>query len=339
LGKNFVFTGNPIYPIFAGLLGGKDWLPAATTLFVDTVRNANSLINSPAGYFAIPWYLTFRKPPETTIGLSLLALFPVLAIYIIASAFRKNEGGLARANRIAIFIPSFIGACYLCLWAIKLAHVARFALPGIALLIVSIAISIDAFLGKSNETGSELKHTLIFAPVYRLTVTVVLLIGTIFNLYLVSVSRADAIRIAPSASLSRIFTSSSGLYKISAYINKNVSPNKKIAMLIDNRSYYLKHRNLLMLSPLNNGRLNQVNIKSPEELLNMFKHEKVDYVFATDEVRRYTYTLPKNSPYRIYYPLVSNCDRLIAKGALVPVYSSGDFCLYQIATHNSHGDN
>lgn len=338
LGKNFVFTGNPIYPIFAGLIGGKDWLPSATTLFVETVKNANSLINSPIGYFAIPWYLTFREPPETTIGLSFLALFPILAIYIIALALKKNEVGIAHTSKIAIFVPSFIGACYLCLWVVKLAHVARFALPGIVLLILAIAVSVDAFLEESSERGPETKRALIFANIYRFVVAAVLLIGIIFSLYLVSVSRSDAIRIAPSASLSRIFTSSSGLYKISAYINKNISSNKKIAMLIDNRSYYLKHRNLLMLSPLNNGRINQVNIKSPEELLSIFKREKVDYVFATDEVRRYTYTLPKNSPYRIYYPLVSNCDALIAKGALVPVYSNGDFCLYRIASGNSRGD-
>jgi len=65
--------------------------------------------------------------------------------------------------------------------------------------------------------------------------------------------------------------------------------------------------------------------------MRIFKDEKVDYVFATDEIRRYTYALPKTSPFSVVYrPMTENLDLLIKEGRLKAVLRSGDFWLYKI---------
>jgi hypothetical protein len=353
--KNYMFTGNPVYPVFADFIGGRDWMPGSTALFVDTVRNANLLSRGFGGYFSVPWHLTFREPAETTIGPGLLALLPLLLISVqahVRNAIRVQETNIKKQtmrikpamedtalvtrDTLPLLIPLFIAIGYLAFWIIKLAHVARFALPSIALIIPVFAISLDSFMENEYEAGAN-KPARAPNGFLRLTISTVLVIGLLTNLFLVTVNRFDAMRIASLPKLSKQFTSNSGLYRISSYINKHVPKNRKIAMVVDNRAYYLNRSNILMLNPLNNGRIDQVDIKSPDRLMSILKQEKVAYVYITDEVRRYTYALPKDSPYRVYYPLTYNCDLLIKQGLLKPVHRNGDFWLYKIAEDKHEG--
>ncbi len=302
--KNYLFTGNPVYPMFVPVFGGRDWMPAATQVFQNTVRNANFVATGTLGNLAVLWQLTIREPSEMTIGPALLAFLPF--------AFKRDQ-----ISKGSVFIPLLAAAGFLIPWALLLAQVARFAIPGLVLLTIVIAAGIDRFVGGRRIPGAM--------------VAVLLGVAVLANTFVLVVDQYKAFDIGLALTSHREFTKRNTLARMSGFINGRIPADKKIAMVIDNRAYYLNKRPLLMLNPLNNGRLDQIDIKNPDELLRIFKSEKVDYVFATDEIRRYTYALPRTSPFSIVYrPMTENLDLLIKEGRLKAVLRAGDFWLYKI---------
>lgn len=302
--KNYLFTGNPVYPMFVSLLGGRDWSAPATEVFQDTIRNANLVAKGSLGDVAVLWHLTIREPSEMTIGPALLAFLPF--------AFKRNQ-----IVKGSVFIPLLAAAGFLIPWAVLLAQVARFAIPGIVLLVVAISAGIDHFAGGKRPVG--------------MLVTLMLAAGVLANTFVLIVDQYKAFDIGLALTSHGQFMQSNMLANISNYVNERIPADKKIAMVIDNRAYYFTKRPILMLNPLNNGRIDQVDIENPDELMRIFKDERVDYVFATDEIRRYTYALPKTSPFSIVYrPLTENLDRLIKQERLKAVFRAGDFWLYKV---------
>jgi len=302
--KNYLFTGNPVYPMLISVFGGRDWMAPATRVFQNTVRNANFVATGALGNLAVLWQLTIRKPVEMTIGPALVAFLPF--------AFKRN-----RILKGSVFIPLLAAAGFLIPWALLLAQVARFAIPGIVLLIIVVAAGIDRFVGGKRVPGAM--------------IALMLGVAVLANTFVLVVDQYKAFEIGLALTSHRQFTQRNTLARMSGFINGRIPADKKIAMVIDNRAYYLNKRPLLMLNPLNNGRIDQINIKSPDQLMHIFKDEKVDYVFATDEIRRYTYALPKTSPFSVVYrPMTENLDLLIKEGRLKAVLRSGDFWLYKI---------
>ncbi|MEW5706972.1 MAG: glycosyltransferase family 39 protein [Actinomycetota bacterium] len=301
--KNCLFTGNPIYPMFASVLGGRDWIPSATKIFTDTVSQANYISTGPLGYLLILWHLSVRKPAEMTIGPAIISFLP----------FILRRDVLSKSSSIILLIAA---TGFLASWVFTLAQVARFALPGLILLCIVIASGIDSFISQKRAIS--------------LTIAALLLAALLGNLFLLASSQYNSLPVSLGLVSHKQFLESNRLYQTSAYINNHIPKNKKVAMIIDNRTYYLNSRPVLILNPLNNGRLDQVGIKKPSELMRIFKNEKVDYVFATDETRRYVYSLPPSSPYGIYRPLIENVDHLIRLGCLKAIFRAGDFWLYKV---------
>ncbi|MBE0447868.1 MAG: glycosyltransferase family 39 protein [Actinobacteria bacterium] len=301
--KNYLFTGNPTYPMFISVFGGRDWVASSTDIFRNTVRNACLVSRGPLGHFSVPWYLTIREPSEMTIGPAFLAFLPLIL----------KRDNLLKAS---VAIPMIAAIGFLVPWAMLLAQVARFALPGLVLLVVVIAASIDGFISRERP--------LITA------VAMLLMIGVLTNIFLLAAGQYDALEIGVAHKSHRQFMETNVLHRASGYVNNHIPTDKRIAMIIDNRAYYFNKRDILMLNPLNNGRIDQLGIDSPDGLMHILIKEDIDYVFATDEVRRYTYSLPKNSPYEIYRPIVENLDRLIGQERLKPVFRTGDFWLYKV---------
>ncbi|MHB8840543.1 MAG: ArnT family glycosyltransferase [Candidatus Aquicultor sp.] len=302
--KNFLFTGNPVYPMFVSVFGGRDWMPPATQVFQNTIRNANVVATGTLGNLAVLWQLTIREPSEMTIGPALLAFLPF--------AFKRDQ-----ILKGSVFIPLLAAAGFLIPWTLLLAQVARFAIPGLVLLTIVIAAGIDRFAGGRRIPGAM--------------VALMLGVAVLANTFVLVVDQYKAFDIGLALTSHREFTQRSTLARMSGFINGRIPADKKIAMVIDNRAYYLNKRPILMLNPLNNGRIDQIDIKNPDELMRIFKSEKVDYVFATDEIRKYTYALPRTSPFSIVYrPMTENLDLLIKEGRLKAVLRTGDFWLYKI---------
>lgn len=301
--KNYVFTGNPTYPVFMSLFGGRDWHPAATALFTRTVRGANHIAVGPLGDLSVLWYLTFKDPLAKSIGPAFLSFVPlVLRDRLILRPTLLIPAAIA----LGLFIP----------YSLLLAQTANYALPGMVLMVLIVGAGIDNFLKDENWA--------------KFLVVGFILTAIVTNTFMLFKTKSQSIPIGLAQVDRAEFMKDNGLYQISKEIIRQIPPSKKLAMIVDNRAYYLNKREILMLSPLDNGRIDQVGINSPDELCRIFKRERVAFVFATDEVRRYTYALPKGSPFGdIYRPLVENVDGLIADGRLAPVIRYGDFWVYK----------
>jgi hypothetical protein len=314
--KNYIYTGNPVYPTFMELFGGRDWNPAATTLFQSTIRSANQMTNNLPDDLAVLWHLTFRDIPQKTIGPAFVAFSACIPFALLR--LRKAPAPL--------LLPVIVALGLLVPWTLLLAQTANYALPGIVILVPVIAAGIDTFIGNRLYL--------------KLATAILLIAGVLASVNLLYATRGDAMAIGLAVRSHEEFLKGNMLYQAQNYINTYIPTDQRIAMVVDNRTYYLDKRPILMLSPLDNGRINQVGIRTPEQLMDILSREQVDYVFATDEIRRYTYSLPINSPFSmIYRPIVVATDGLVKQGGLQPVFRYHDFWLYKVAKQNSTQSN
>ena len=154
--KSWILTGNPFYPFFYNIFGGKGW---------DSIRSANYLIHlenfgmgrSLLDYLLLIWNVSVNALPETMIfdgriGMIFLFALPFI-LFVLWKSWRNKNFNL---NLLAFY--SFL---YFIIFAINTQQI-RFLIPLLPILIILIINTID-YLQKHKKIQIVFIMILVFS--------------------------------------------------------------------------------------------------------------------------------------------------------------------------------
>ena len=254
--RNFVFTGNPIYPF---LIGGPYWDIFQTTWFS---RLGSGLINTPLLLLIVPWDATISGNEGTTaydasIGPLLLAFLPFLIFGIVRS--RSSPPGSVLRN-VLIFVAL--------LYAFWLAQIAQSKLL-IQTRLVYLAFPALAFIA---AIGFD-RLRMLDLPQFSLQRFARLLIGLVVGLTGLSYalgfgSDAPLAYLAGFESRDTFLVRHLGAYYSAVqFVNTQLPPNANVLFLWEPRSYYVQRT------------------VQPDTLLDMIPHTRWKYPTADAMVK------------------------------------------------------
>lgn len=184
--RNVAWTGNPLYPLFSGIFGGKDLYPEQLQLLVrleiqpgheSPVRRWAFLIRDMVtqmrfGYYYNPEYLTwplilmlallpFFRPQTVPWPLALFAAMALFASFVLSG----------RTSFWRYFMPALPGLCLALAWAAReIARRARVAAYGVLVLMLLAVVRLDQenLLFPSLGFSSRQSYLETALPYYRL---------------------------------------------------------------------------------------------------------------------------------------------------------------------------
>jgi hypothetical protein len=130
--KNYLVTGNPVYPNAFGLLGGKWWSAIQSMqllrsmAYVDNETHSRSLIT----LLTLPWDLAVSHMYGGSIAISLVLLF--LGLALVPSSSRASRRALLLGA-----VPGVLG------WAVSPAPKLRFLVAMVPLLVLGAGLTLD----------------------------------------------------------------------------------------------------------------------------------------------------------------------------------------------------
>ncbi len=250
--KSLIYTGNPVYPFFYSLFGGKDWT-------ADLAQNYTGLqANFGAGhtlgsFLMLPWDLTmhserFYDTPGLFIGPILLIGAPLL---LVARYKSRKLLGLT-----LFFLAQML------IW-FKLTQQSRYLIPAFAILAVSIAVIVY-----SDERFK----------IARKAMYVAFAASALFGVFtLVPSVRSSAPVVFGSETRDEYLTRTLPIYTAEKWINENTG-NAKVALFGDTRGFYLD-RPYVWADPGHNKRFTR-DYDSAEDLVSYLKSQGVTHVLV-----------------------------------------------------------
>ena len=253
--KTWIYTGNPVWPYFYTILGGKNWDLAHAELWrisgssVNLKRDLQNLI-------AAPIDMTFhpnRLGTETRLGPLFLAFLPLLPF---SKKLRRNTN-LQTLLKIAV--------SFFVIWAMVFPRT-RYLMPVFPIFAIATALIINEL----SKKGRLLKFVSCSALVLSLGIN--LTYETILDKPKISAalgrhSREDFYR-----------SNNYLLYDNYDYINKTLPKEAKI-LVCHNRTYGLQ-RDYFTFMGKNQTVINFLQLDSKEKLLNRLKELKITHIVA-----------------------------------------------------------
>ncbi|MFH1538367.1 MAG: phospholipid carrier-dependent glycosyltransferase [bacterium] len=212
--KNFILAGNPVWPVLAGVFGGRDIDPGSAARLIAHIKGHAGLGHSFAHLLRLPWDMTMSEWSfEGAISQTFLCFVP---LYI-----------LVRKNRNANFLLAF-SLAYIPLWFMFLNLSLRFFLPVIPLLAAAVGHIVTELPGRS----------------LRLLAGCALAVQLCFSLLTSQVGESglanDFRVIAGRESRENYKTRHMPEYELYKWINANAGPDDRVMLgEILNKGYYL----------------------------------------------------------------------------------------------------
>ncbi len=263
--KNFVYTGNPVFPLAYKIFGGRDWNPTVDMimtrlnleLFFEVLRNLPFL----------PWAATMD--PKLLIG----KLGPVFLAFIPVAFFFPEKSEDINLARLFLFIGTLIG-----LFLLYPDAEIRYLSPILPLL--SVVSAIGAI--KLSEKGVLIKIGVSSLLVLAFLINFAVLVSSFFR---------PPGSYPPTKSLKAVF----GLerreeyllnvlpyYQAFLFINKNLPNNAKVLILGGREAgmsgYYLE-REYLWGSLSWQAYIDYWHLKTAEEIYQEYKKKGVTHIF------------------------------------------------------------
>jgi hypothetical protein len=269
--KTWIYTGNPVYPFFYGVFGGRNW-SAETAALYRSDQLMFGMGHDPASLFMLPWNLTrhfarfgdyaARLNPSVdelpyfagnplvylaSIGPLFLALLPAIGF----AALRPGRHRPMMAVTLALMLT----------WFFTMQNI-RYLLPALALLAPAVAHSADligirrAAFGVAAAAGA-------------------------FTVLLMALFIRPAIPVAvgiekPNDYLAGRFD----VYRASEFVNENLPKHAKIALFGETRGFYLD-RDYLWADPGHNALIPYRSMGSdPGRLLDWLESQCINYVLV-----------------------------------------------------------
>lgn len=217
--KNYLFTGNPIYPAAYNLFGGLNWDKELADQF------AKWQLNTKGGkeilsYLLLPWQMTVHG----NYGLVFDGILsPLYLIFIPFLIFLKEK------NKVIIYLLCY-SLSFFILWALSI-QILRYLLPILPMWSIIVSFIID---GLSRQ--GKIHRIVIWTPTLLILLSIQL--PHLFQ-YSTEVLTAAGLETKDSY-LSRTFQP----YKVFKYINEKLDKKAKLLFLWENRGFYCEREYL-----------------------------------------------------------------------------------------------
>lgn len=296
--KNLALTGNPLYPLFAGVLGGRGITPEESALFFSNAMRNSAIRRSTSALVTLPWDATMFGPYTSgTIGPLFLMVLPFLP-------WLRPKPLLFRP--IGWFALPFAALWY---WG---SPFVRFAFVLLALLSV---VTVWGFETLSRQSKYARAVCIIFASLWFTAATGnnVRVHEATFPLELGLESREEYLRrVLPIRGDSRYFEDFQ-------WMNVHLAPGARVLSWTWS-NYYLERPWIFV------GRLHAYTdthgVESPEAFLKLLERVRVSYVFLVDGLEDGPYCpVPRASEF---------VHQLAGSGALREIWQHAGVHVYQL---------
>lgn len=256
--KNYLFTGNPVWPAFNEIFKGKNWDQKHQEGLASIIRlRETSVIN----YIRLPWDIHTQQGKDINnidedegIGPYFLAFLPIYFFLRKKSKIINMFFAL-----LAIYITSWFFLSYMLRYLI-------FAVPLVAII---SAYVIKELLG-NNLLSRILKLLLIFTFCFSLLIW----IG----------SNAKELPVALGFETKDAFNSKypGAIYKASKFINSNLPESSKILLFRDTRGFFLE-RDYVWADPLYQTVIDYSRINDGDDFYKELKNLGITHILVNDE--------------------------------------------------------
>ncbi|MCX8052913.1 MAG: glycosyltransferase family 39 protein [Armatimonadetes bacterium] len=226
--KTYLYTGNPVYPFFYSIFGGRDW-SAELARNYSTLQSRFGLGHGPAAFLTLPYDLAIRPDAfYDTPGLFVGPIFLVAVPILMVARYRTRKlVGLA-----------LLFAAHVVAWFV-LTQQSRYLIPAFSLLAVLVSGLLSA--------DESFRRT-------RAAVWIVLFATAIFGLWtLVSFVKAAAPCVFGFEAHDDYLRKTLDIYPAQEFVNNNVPIDAKLALFGDTRGFYLD-RSYVWADPGHNAR-------------------------------------------------------------------------------------
>ena len=251
--KSFVYTGNPVYPFFYSIFGGKDWTAELAHNY-SMLQSKFGMGHGIGAFLALPYDLAvnshaFYDAPGLYVGPILLVAVPVLLL-LVQKRSRKLVGLLG-------FFLAQVAVWFL------LSQQSRYLIPAFAVLAV-----LTAAIAYRDESLRAVRGML--AAVFAGT--------AFFGLWTLYPSIQSAAVAFGSESPEQYLSRTLDIYPAQKWINDNLPKKAKVALFGDTRGFYLD-RDYVWADPGHNVAFTR-DFKSPDELVRYLKSRGITHVMV-----------------------------------------------------------
>lgn len=309
--KSFIHTGNPVFPFFYGLFGGKNWDAVHSEML--TRLGLEQLSYLVKRLPVLPWAITMEPVGfHGKIGPLYLAFLPGIILGFKSEKVRRH---------LFLAVIFFFGLLFGPNVSV------RYLAPIHPLICVLAAIGIDSL----TKVGKEIRLVVFTLLLFSFMVHASVLTSSFFR---------PPGSYPPSKSLKVIFGVESRdeylsgvlpYYKAYLYINKRLSPESKILILggkdLGACGYYLE-KNYVWGSPLYQAYINYWKCNSSLEVYKWYKKVGITHIlFEKDDVS----LNPKwQAPFNPEGPRVVGYIKEVLNRYCRKVYHSGKFYVYEL---------
>lgn len=224
--KSYLWTGNPVYPFFYEVFGGRYWTAERAREYA-AAQQAFGLGGGPLRFLGLPWNLTMHPEAFTDRGFSafIASLGPLPLAFLPLLLF---VGPVGRAGRLALWFA----LCYAGVWFL-MSQNSRYLIPVLPGLCACAGLAAARLLAHRGP--------------------ILVAVGAAFALALAMGLRADLLPAAPAArvalgleSQTTYLQRTSYVYNLAQFVNETAPPKAKIMALgTEPRLFYLDRDFLL----------------------------------------------------------------------------------------------
>lgn len=221
--KNYIMTGNPVYPMFYGILGGKNWDAELSKQFSNFIYEGG-MGRRWIDYLMLPWNLTIHGNYGHEYFDNIISPFGLIFVPLLLF--------IKKIDRKIIYLLGYFLSFFV-LWA-SYSQQMRFLLPVLPLISLISAYVIESFplQGRLLQRFYPGILTIILIIIMSITIPHVLGIG---NDYGVATNLQVVLGAESKESyLLRTFPP----YATFKYINENLPQSAKILFIGENRGFY-----------------------------------------------------------------------------------------------------
>lgn len=294
--KNWLWTGNPIYPL---VWGGVGWGPLKEQVMSDYLHSFG-VGNNWLSYLLLPYNVYAKQNRFSTNFLEIIhpALWLAFAYPFLKQSKKQT-------------VPLIYSALYCAIWAVN-SQVIRFLLPASAFLALLAGDVIQKSLPviRKTITYGLLSSLLLASLVYQ-----ILLFLSYVPYFIGQKSAADILRLSVDN------------FQITQYIQENLKPDERAQFLWDGRGYYCDAR-CIPDDEQSTAVLLAINSPSPETLAHELHLKGITHlmIYKTDALWFINY----HDPHRLHQQALDYFEHTFLPACGNSVYKDGQMELFQI---------
>lgn len=311
--KNYLFVGNPFFPMFEGWFDGLNWDRIQLEQLLKWQRSMG-MQKSALGYLLLPINVFIAGRPGLNYTRFDGTVTPALLFLTVLSLFKPKK---------TILIPPLITFIF---WAVTSQQM-RFLVPTLAMLTIPAAFGVEYLRQKCSQNGFAIVISVLF-----IIQVASLILPDQYGNPVVSNALCDRLPVVMGLETKNHFLQRSlQPFEIFSYINGNLAKDKKIFMIWENRGYYLD-REYLSDSFFEASTVMRwaEQTKTAEALAERIRANGFDYVLVNNTLGQVFARLYPAQSVRILIDMINN---------LKPLHSANNITLYEFAEKPPTGYN